>query len=113
MKRRPWNDQRSTRNRDAGKNAPSTATCRVKIMPEYQAELPLWGQDWKSLNFSATLLNRLADWQDDFDANFDPLSGWKTSEARQKWAERSIELIAELQAVKSVELEIDLWPLDD
>ena len=47
----------------------------VKLMPEYTIELPLWLCDWWELRLPSDLLDRLADWQAMFDANFDPLQG--------------------------------------
>jgi hypothetical protein len=84
----------------------------VKLMPEYLCELPLWARSWESLELPAPLFNRLADWQDYFDDNFDAFSGWKTSEARSPWEAQSAELIRDLRrALRGVELTVDLWPL--
>jgi hypothetical protein len=82
-------------------------------MPEYNVELPLWGRSWQTLGLSAPLLDRLAEWQSEFDANFDAYKGWKSEEARSQWAEGAVDVVAELQAaLKGIPLEVDLWPLD-
>jgi hypothetical protein len=78
-------------------------------MPEYLCEVPLWGRSWQSLELPALLLNRLADWQDYFDDNFDAFSGWKTPDARSQWEAQSVGLIQDLKhALKGVELIVNL-----
>ena len=111
MKRRPWNAKRG----NARQTVPiENEASLVKLMPEYLCELPLWGRSWQSLKLPAPLLNRLADWPDYFDDNFDAFSGWKTPEARSLWEGQSIALIKDLKAaLKGVELTVDLWPLRD
>jgi hypothetical protein len=111
VKRRPWND----RHRKATQHVPlEDSTSSVKLMPDYMCELPLWGRSWQSLKLPAPLLDRLADWQDCFDDNFDAFSGWKTPEARNAWEEQSVGLIRDLKAaLKGVRLTVDLWPLRD
>jgi hypothetical protein len=83
-------------------------------MPEYSAELPLWGVTWQSLDLPASLLDRLADWQQEFDDNFDPFSGWKSEIVRAKWSAEAQELEVDLRRAlpKEVELVIDLWPIE-
>ena len=72
----------------------------------------LWGRSWRSLKLPPPLLNRLADWQDYFDDNFDPFSGWKTPESRSRWEQQSVGLIRDLKtALRGVPLMVDLWPL--
>jgi hypothetical protein len=84
----------------------------LKVMPDYCAELPLWGPDWESLHLDPALLDRLADWQDDFDANFVAGKGWKTPEARNRWSREAVRLEDQLrQALPDVEITVDLWPL--
>ena len=80
-------------------------------MPEYMCELPLWGHSWQSLKLPAPLLNRLADWQDYFDYNFDAFSGWTTPQARSRWEQHSVGLIRDLKtALRGATLTVDLWP---
>ena len=111
MKRRPWNDRIPT---NTGRAALEHETGPVKLMPEYSCELPLWGRSWRSLNLPAPLLDRLADWQDDFDDNFDAFSGWKSPEAHDRWEEQSVGLIRDLErSLNGVTLTVDLWPLED
>ena len=82
-------------------------------MPDYMCELPLWGRSWESLKLPVPLLNRLADWQDYFDGNFDPISGWTSPDSKRDWETQSVDLISELRnALNGVQLIVDLWPLE-
>ena len=86
----------------------------LRLMPECAADLPLWGRSLEPLDLSPWLLDRLAQWQDDFDENFDPFNGWKTPEAREKWRREADRLASELRAAlpDEIQLEVDLWPLE-
>ena len=86
----------------------------LRLMPDYAADLPLWGRSPEQLRLSSWLLDRLALWQDEFDRNFDPFSGWTTPEARDKWSREADRLARELRAAlpDEIELEVDLWPLE-
>ena len=119
MKRRPWNNpptqpaKKDTSRRRNDRLPGALGSLKVKLMPEYNVELPLWGCSWQRLGLDASLLDRLADWQSEFDDNFDAYKGWKLEEARSRRAERADELVAELRvALKGIPLEVDLWPLD-
>jgi hypothetical protein len=85
----------------------------LKLMPEYGIDLPLWGRSLDSLDLSPYLLERLAQWQEDFEANFDPFSGWKSTESRDRWSREAERLEVELRAALPAgdELVVDLWPL--
>ena len=87
----------------------------VKLMPEYGVDLPLWRHRVETLGLSRELLDRLARWQEDFEANFDPFSGWKSVESRERWSREAGPLEADLRAAlpKGVDLEVDLWPLNE
>lgn len=58
----------------------------IELSPEYSADLPLWGEcgaiTWQRTKFSPQLLDRLAAWQQDFDANFHWDKGWRSAETR-------------------------------
>jgi hypothetical protein len=84
-------------------------------MPDYSADLPLWGRDWEPLNLPPYLLDRLAQWQDDFDAHFDSFGGWKSNDARYRWSREALRLETELREAlpDDVELEVDFWPLSE
>jgi hypothetical protein len=86
------------------------------LMPVDAGEIPLrWGRPLEDVDLSPWLLDRLAQWQHDFDANFDPFGGgWQSPEAREKWKWEADRLIIELRAVlpDDVELTVDLWPLE-
>ena len=50
----------------------------ITLSPDYGAELPLWADgfgnvSWQFTKFSPELLDRLAAWQQDFDAGLPPL----------------------------------------
>jgi hypothetical protein len=91
----------------------------VELAPDYGAELPLWGAgfgniSWQYTKFSPELLDRLAAWQEDFDANFHWENGWRSAETRNHWASRAKDLAADVRAELGTraELVIRLWPLD-
>lgn len=92
---------------------PAVPPDSVKLMPEYSVELPLWHSDWRQLGLSSQLLDDLADWQAEFDANFHPSKGWTDPAVRQRWEEQAVRLIGRLREAlpKGTRLEIDLWPL--
>ncbi len=87
----------------------------LRLMPDYAANVPLWGGDIDALDLSPWLLDRLAQWQDDFNANFDASTGWSSSEARERWGELGARLAGELRRAlpDGVTLEVDLWPLEE
>lgn len=88
----------------------------MRLMPDYAGDLPLrWGRPLDEVDLSPWLLDRLAQWQHDFDANFDRYAGgWQSPEAREKWKQEADRLVIELQAAlpRDIELEVDLWPLE-
>ncbi len=87
----------------------------LKLMPDYSVDLPHWGRDVEPLNLPPHLLDRLAQWQNEFDANFDPSGRWRSNEARDRWSREALRLETELRAALpgNVELEVDFWPLSD
>jgi hypothetical protein len=95
----------------------------IELSPEYSAELPLWGDDgygsgmiaWQDTKFSPELLDRLAAWQQDFDANFHWEKGWRSVEIRDRWASQAEELAADVRAELGTraELTVRLWPLQN
>jgi hypothetical protein len=90
------------------------APARVKLMPEYGVDIPLWPRaDSTDSLVPAELLRRLESWQTDFDDNFLAESGWKTEEAKGRWALQAVTLKVELRAdlAGKTEREVDLWPL--
>ena len=84
-------------------------------MPDYAADLPLWGLDWSNPPLPQDLLRDLAQWQDDFNATFEPEDGWPDVDTRDRWAHHAEGLVARLRAAlpPGVELTVDLWPIDD
>lgn len=84
----------------------------VKLMPEYSAGIPLWGQ-WKPLELSASLLARLRQWQLDFDSSFHWETGWQSEVARERWSEEARQLEADLRTEigNRADVTVDLWPL--
>jgi hypothetical protein len=87
----------------------------LRLMPDYAADLPLWGAHLKELNLSGRLLDELGDWQQQFDDNFDPSSGWSSDEVKAEWAERAAVLEVDLRIEITVKarLEVELWPLGE
>jgi len=66
-------------------------------MPDYSAELPLWGNgfgniDWHFTRFSRELLDQLAAWQQEFDDNYHWESGWRSASVRERWAREADDL---------------------
>jgi hypothetical protein len=84
-------------------------------MSEYTADLPLWGANLRELKLSGKLLDDLGDWQQQFDDNFDPFSGWSSEEVKTAWAERAavLEMDLRIEIKGKAMLEVDLWPLHE
>lgn len=84
----------------------------IKLMPDYSAGLPLWG-DWEELKLPLSLLVRLYRWQRTFDRDFDSDAGWKSSQNRDAWAVDADSLVDDLRAAigTRADLTVDLWPL--
>jgi hypothetical protein len=59
------------------------------------------------------LLDDLADWQLDFGVNFDVETGWRSAEARRRWASHLPSLESRMRSSLAVDIELrtDLWPL--
>ena len=59
------------------------------------------------------LLDRLATWQQEFDANFRWNRGWRSAEIRDRWASQAEQLAADVRAELGdrAELAVRLWPL--
>lgn len=92
----------------------------IHLSPDYSALLPLWGEGsgnirWQATKFPPPLLDRLAAWQQDFDANFHWDSGWRSAKARDRWARLAEELAADVRAELGTraELTVGLWPIDE
>jgi hypothetical protein len=63
----------------------------IMLAPDYGAELPLWGNgfgniSWQCTKFSPGLLDRLAAWQQEFDAHYRWDRGWESDQIRDRWA---------------------------
>jgi hypothetical protein len=116
VKRRPWRAA-APRGGVVGRSGSiravqSSGPLRVGV--DYNAELPIWGRDWQSLGLDESLLDQLADWQDEFDANYVSERGWKTVTSRDKWAREATRLeVALRSALPDMEIEFDLWPLSE
>jgi len=116
---RPWQRPGDDPEKDADWYEPLPE--EIVLAPDYMAELPLWGEgfgniDWHFTKFSPELLDRLADWQQEFDDNFHPWgTGWRSASARGLWTAQAEELAAEVRAALGARarLIVDLWPLDD
>jgi hypothetical protein len=74
----------------------------VVFETDYSAELPLWGDGYGNIPWQATklppvLLDRLAAWQDRWDANYHYEHGWKSEEIQREWLEERTVLLADLR----------------
>jgi hypothetical protein len=90
---------------------------QIELAPDYSADLPLWGCDgsgnisWQDTKFSPRLLDRLAAWQQDFDANFHWDTGWRSTAVRDHWHRQIGQLAADVRAELGdrAELIVRLW----
>ena len=84
----------------------------IELAPDYMADLPLLGGegmiDWQDTGFSPALLDRLAAWQQDFDASFHWDTGWRSAEARDRWAHRAEQLAADVRAELGTRAELKI-----
>lgn len=86
----------------------------VRLSPDYDVELPLWG-DWPlDTRLPDDLRDRLASWQVEFDENFHYGVGWITKGAKEHWVAQTDGLADALRKVLDgkAELEVDLWPVE-
>lgn len=106
---RPWNDPRWRPPTDDGLDTDTAVT----LMPEYGVELPLWGMDWWRLGLTPELLNALADWQEQFNAGFEPDAGWRDGGDSSAWERRATELVEALRSElpPTISLTVNLWPI--
>ena len=90
-------------------------TERVKLMPEYSCDIPVWCDEgsWEDFNLPTDLVARLAAWQAQFDANFRWDGGWLNADVRESWTRESEVLVADLRSSlgEEITLEVDLWPI--
>ncbi len=72
------------------------------------------GRSIQSFGLAAALLDGLASWRQEFDDNYDPMTGWTSHEIRANWAKEARNLEFELRRSlpENVELTVDLWPLE-
>jgi hypothetical protein len=87
---------------------------KVTFSPDYGAPSPLWPlSDATDAMVPEALLVKLVAWQEEFDSNFGWEMGWRSDEAKARWAEEAVGLEAELREALAgkAELVVDLWPL--
>lgn len=97
-----------------GDLAPDERPAKVRLSPDYSAPYPLWPlSDATAAMVPEAVMAKLVAWQKDFDANFHWETGWRSDEARDRWAAAATELGPEVRAALDgrAELEVDLWPL--
>lgn len=84
----------------------------VKLMADYSAITPLWG-DWEDLALPTQLVEQLEAWQEDFEQCFHYERGWDTAQHRDRWQRDAQGLIDTLRQVigDRADLEVNLWPL--
>ena len=84
----------------------------VKLMPDYGADVPLWGVPWQNLNLGAPLLARLRAWQAQFDAHFHYARGWDDGRIADEWRAEREQLAVELRSAvgPDIEVQVDSWP---
>lgn len=87
----------------------------LRIMPDYQCGVPLWGPVSSCIDLDAALVARLRLWQESFDENFHWDSGWKSQDSKARWSQEAEDIIVALKVAlpPGVELEVDLWPLHE
>jgi hypothetical protein len=91
----------------------------IELAPDYNADLPLWGDEgniaWQQTKFSPQLLDRLAAWQQEFDDNCHWDKGWRSAEIGDRWARQAVQLAADVRAELGIraELTVPLWLLPD
>jgi hypothetical protein len=87
----------------------------LRLFPEYVMDLvPVFPQsDDTDALIPEDLLTRLISWNNYFNLSYHFEKGWQSKEAKVKWSEDSIPLVAELgDALKGkAELVVDLWPM--
>ena len=84
----------------------------IRLSPDHGVELPLWGAEPWQLEPPPGLLDDLTDWQEQFDVNHRPETGWINDDAATDWAHRGDELAAALRgALPTIPLHVDLWPV--
>lgn len=95
-----------------GTGQPPAELNYVKLMPDYSAEMPLWGMPWKDLNLDPALIDRLRAWQRQFDDHFHYERGWDDADIATAWRfEREVLADALRDSVgPSIEVRADPWP---
>ncbi len=86
----------------------------IRLSPDYSAPSPLWtSSDAADAMVPEELLARLVRWQQDFDSGYHWETGWKSDEAKARWAGQAADLEADLRVALNgrAELTVDLWPL--
>jgi hypothetical protein len=86
----------------------------IRLYPEYSVSVSLFPQsDDTNALVSEPLLVRLRAWQEFFDQNYRWDSGWRSNEARDRWATEAVPLEAALKIALEgkASLVVDLWPL--
>jgi hypothetical protein len=86
----------------------------IQLMPDYGADVPLFPQsDYTDALVPEDLLAKLIRWQSEFLSNYHVDSGWRSPEARDRWADEAVPLEAALREALEgkADLVVDLWPL--
>lgn len=71
-----------------------------RLAPDYVMGISgLWpSSDDTDAMVSPQLLTRLVAWNDEFNVNLHYERGWRLEEARDRWAEESVDLVAQVRA---------------
>ena len=79
------------------------------MAPDYGVDIPLWGP-WEDLNLPDDLLERLAAWQEEWEASVDWESGtWRTgTQAREKWREAGQVLADQLRSAVADRIPVEV-----
>ena len=92
---------------------PDGQPIRLRLFPEYMVDVPVFPRsDDTDALLPEGLLDRLIAWNEFFNENYHYEKGWRSEEAKEKWAEEAPSLVADLKdsLADKAELEIDLWP---
>lgn len=86
----------------------------IILVPEFDVVLPLWPQSDKvETLIPLWLLEKLKNWQDDFQSNFNSDLKWRSDKAKVRWTRTAAALETELQValLGKAEFFVDLWPI--
>ncbi|WP_141377389.1 hypothetical protein [Microbacterium testaceum] len=98
----------------------------VRLFPDYSRDWPLWEDStptWDAgytttpamYGLSTALTDALGEWNTLWEAQYDPVDGWKSESARDAWREGGVEIARRLRAevAEFADVQYEPWPLGD